>query len=53
MQHGTIKTGGLFSNMEPYKLENYVTTWNPIHSCMPGPLARDPIRVQACVCCIL
>ena len=23
-----------------------------IHSCMPSPLAPDPIRVQSCVCCL-
>ena len=23
-----------------------------LHSCMPSPLARDPIRVQSCVCCL-
>ena len=23
-----------------------------VHSCMPSPLARDPIRVQSCVCCL-
>ena len=22
------------------------------HSCMPSPLAPDPIRVQSCVCCL-
>ena len=30
-----------------YRTKNKTT-----HSCMPSPLAPDPIRVQSCVCCL-
>jgi len=29
-----------------------VNLYNKTHSCMPSPLAPDPIRVQSCVWCL-
>ena len=35
----------IFINTSVIKLLN--------HTCLPIPLAPDPIRVQSCVCCLL
>ena len=48
----SLSMPNLFSALFTFQIKINTGVLTKYHSCMPSPLAPDPIRVQSCVCCL-